>query len=188
MPRKPKTCVTLQRLVKLRDVMASAKKVRGGHVLDLGNGRVVFDISTWADSLNRKIGGCNTSACVAGTAGLIPEFQACGFKTTINSYSGFAGFKFGEQNDEYIFSTGRSVIANFAKLFGITELEAEGICMPTELNYPEAKYDKDGDLIVTPAMVVTKLDRIIDAQTKALERQEKKKAKAARPNRLQATR
>lgn len=187
MAKKVDTCTSLNRLTKLRDVMASAKPINKGYELDLGNNNIVFDIGHWAGALsdgfkNRFGTSCGTSACVAGTAGLIPEFRKQGLLTSIE------GNTVDLANVDLVpsdFET-EEVLA-FARFFGLTYNQAEEICIPEEDHYPEACSVNDlGETVlksyfdVTPAMVVKKLDRIIKAKTEALERQKAEKAPASR--------
>lgn len=132
-----------KRLKKLITVFKSAKKIKDGYIFDIGDNRVLFDITKWGQ-FRQRTAYCGTAACVAGTAGLIPEFRKAGLKTTIRETGSCVEFR-GEGGEE----GGEDA---FAKFFGVTESDSYDICMPERYtNSPKA----------TPREVVAKLERVL---------------------------
>ena len=156
----------IERLKKLCRVMESAKQVEGGYILDLGKDRLLFDITTWGEGVT---GGhvsdeaadllttstlkkmypftgsscfCGTAACVAGTAGLIPEFRKAGLKTVGG-------------NVKFVHSNGREEYGEdaFSAFFGVSSSDGTYICLPHMYDEP----------VVTPELVVERLKELISS-------------------------
>lgn len=153
--------LSLQRLKKLRDVMASAKPLKGGgHVFKLGKNQVLFDIGDWGyktSPLTKRITGCETAACVIGTAGLIPEFQKQGLMTDPKDSIVRCGTD-EDSIDQYA----------FAEFFFADNEEAFDVCFPDSY-----EANQRGEY-VEPKHVVEKLDQLI--KQRCNERPKKKKA------------
>jgi hypothetical protein len=150
--------VSLNRLRKLREVMASAKKVRGGYVIDLGEGRVLFDMEVWSYGLKREKHGCGTACCLAGTAGMIPSFRRAGLKTDSPEPGDTGGIVHGEA---------LTPLGAFARFFGLDDITANDLTFPSSYTrYPDIyerwkANDKSVGDTITPRDVVRALDEVI---------------------------
>ena len=160
----------LKRLIKLRDVMQSAKKVKGGYVLELAKDKILFDIDVFAlpahhsdyEEVMAKT-SCGTAACVIGTAGMIPEFRKAGLKTDSGA------------NDVFLFNSKKKIKAReyeaFGEFFGTTTDYTEGYRTDTSTYMCDPFSYKNTHLRTvtpTPKDVVKRLNVLIKKGEKFL--------------------
>lgn len=152
----------IKRLEKLISVFETAKPVKKygrviGHTFDIGKNTVLFDISLWNANIGdhygfteelKKATSCGTAACVAGTAGLIPEFRKAGLCSFLS-------------DDVILFDKEGHVksrdLKAFAEFFGISFDQSFNICIPSE-------YDDNA----TPSKVLRRLRSILKSKVAEL--------------------